>query len=107
MIDKINLYNREMKIVASLKFNLKESPYIISSIIFLDCTLIYARGNKISYFYPYDNIDQLIFRNNRKPCFISGILPDRFILVSQNADNTISLSERAFIIVYEHPGNFF
>ena len=93
MIDKINLYNREMKIVASLKFNLKESPYIISSIIFLDCTLIYARGNKISYFYPYDNIDQVIFRNNRMPCFISGILPDRFILVSQIADNTISLSE--------------
>ena len=93
MIDKINLYNREMKVVASLKFDLKESPYIISSLIFLDCTLIYARGNKLSYFYPYDNINQLIFRNNRMPCFISGILPDRFILVSQIADNTISLSE--------------
>ena len=93
LIDKINLYNREMKIVSTLKFDLKESPYIISSLIFLDCTLIYARGNKISYFYPYDNINQLILRNNRMPCFISGILPDRFILVSQIANNTLSLSE--------------
>ena len=93
MIDKINLYNREMKIVSSLKFNLKESPFIISSLIFLDCTLIYSRGNNISYFYPYDNIDQLIFRNNRKPIFISGILPDRFILLSQKEDKDISLSE--------------
>ena len=93
MIDKINLYNREMKIVSSLKFILKESPYIISSLIFLDCTLIYSRGNKISYFYPYDNINQLIMRNNRKPIFISGILPDRFILVSQIEDKDISLTE--------------
>ena len=93
MIDKINLYNREMKLVSSLKFNLKESPFIISSLIFLDCTLIYARGNQISYFYPYDNINQLIIRNNRKPIFISGILPDRFILVSQKEDKDIFLSE--------------
>ena len=93
MIDKINLYNREMKIVSSIKFNLKESPYIISSLLFLDCTLIYSKGNSISYFYPYDNINQLIFRNNRKPSFISGVLPDRFILVSQIENNTISLSE--------------
>ena len=93
MIDKINIYNREMKIVSTLKFDLNESPYITSSLIFLDCTLIYARGNKISYFYPNDNINQLIFTNNRMPCFISGILPDRFILVSQIANNTLSLSE--------------
>ena len=91
MIDKINMYNREMKIVASLKFDLKESPYITSSLLFLDCTLIYSRGNKLSYFYPYDNINQFIFNNNRMPCFISGILPDRFILVSQ--DNTKFSSE--------------
>ena len=81
-----------MKVVSCLKFNLKESPYIISSLLFLDCTLIYSRGHKISYFYPYDNINQLILRNNRKPIFISGILPDRIILVSQIADKDISLS---------------
>ena len=83
MIDKINIYNREMKIVSTLKFDLKESPYIISSLIFFDSTLIYSKGNSISYFYPYDNINQLILRNNRKPTFISGILPDRFLFVSQ------------------------
>jgi hypothetical protein len=83
MIDKINIYNREMKIVSSLKFDLKESPYIISSLIFFDCTLIYSKGNSVSYFYPYDNINQLIIRYNRKPIFISGILPDRFLFVSQ------------------------
>ena len=93
MIDKINIYNDQMKIVCSFKFNLLESPYIISSLIFLESTLIYSRGNKICYFYPKDNINQLIFRNNRLPCFISGILPDRFILVSQISDNTLSLSE--------------
>lgn len=83
MIDKINIYNREMKIVSTLKFDLKESPYLISSLIFFDCTLIYSKGNSISYFYPYDNINQLILRYNRKPIFISGILPDRFLFVSQ------------------------
>ena len=93
MIDKINIYNNQMKIVSSLKFNLLESPYIISSLIFLDCTLIYSRGNKICYYYPYDNINQLILRNNRLPCFICGILPDRFILVSQISDNTLALSD--------------
>ena len=83
MIDKINIYNREMKIVSTLKFDLKESPYLISSLIFFDCTLIFSKGNSISYFYPYDNINQLILRYNRKPIFISGILPDRFLFVSQ------------------------
>jgi len=93
MIDKINIYNREMKLIASLKFNFKESPYIISSLFFLDCTLIYSKNDSISYFYPYDNINQLIFKNNRKPIFISGILPDRFIIVSQTVKINISISD--------------
>ena len=93
MIDKINIYNREMKLISSLKINFKESPYIISSLIFLDCTLIYSKNDSISYFYPYDNINQLIFRNNRKPIFISGILPDRYIIVSQTANSNISISD--------------
>ena len=93
MIDKINIYNREMKLISSLKINFKESPYIISSLIFLDCTLIYSKNDSISYFYPYDNINQFIFRNNRKPIFISGILPDRFIIVSQTAKSKISISD--------------
>ena len=93
MLDKINIYNREMKLISSLKFNFKESPYIVSSLFFLDSTLIYSKNDSISYFYPKDNINQLIFRNNRKPIYISGILPDRFIIVSQTAKSNISLSD--------------
>lgn len=92
-IDKINIYNREMKFVSSLKFNLKKSPYITSSLIFLDSTLIYSKNDSIYYYYPKDNVSQLIFRNNRKPIYISGILPDRFIIVSQTANSNISISD--------------
>ena len=93
MISSINIYNREMKFIISLNFNFKESPYIISSLLFLDSTLIYSRNDSILYFYPYDNINQLIFRNNRKPLYISGILPDRFILVSITANSNISICD--------------
>ncbi len=92
MLDKINIYNREMKKVSYLKFDILESPYITSSLFFLDNTLIYSRGNKISYFYPNDNINQLIIRNNRQPCFISGVLPDRLLLVSQIPNDTIFIT---------------
>ena len=93
MLDKINIYNLEMKLISYLKFNMLENPYITSSLCFLDCTLIYSRGSKIYYFYPYDNINQLIFTNNRSPFFISGILTDRFILISLIENTTITLSE--------------
>ena len=93
LISSINIYNREMKFIISVNFNFKESPYIISSLLFLDSTLIYSRNDSILYFYPYDNINQLIFRNNRKPIYISGILPDRFILVSITANSNISISD--------------
>ena len=93
MLDKINIYNKEMKLISYLKFNMSENPYITSSLYFLDCTLIYSRGEKIYYFYPYDNINQLIFTNNRSPCIISGVLTDRFILISLLENTTITLSE--------------
>ena len=92
-ITKINIYNREMKFICSIDFNFKESPYLTSSLIFLDCTLIYSRNDSISYFYPKDNVNQLIMRNNRKPIYISGILPDRFILVSLTANSNISICD--------------
>ena len=91
LISKINIYNREMKFISSIKFNFEESPYLISSIFFLDRTLIYSRNNTISYFYPNDYINQLIMRNNRKPIYISGILPDRFLLVSLTGNSNISI----------------
>ena len=93
LLDKINLYNREMKLVSSLKLNFEESPYIVSSIFFLDSTLIYSRNDSILYFYPKDNINQLIFRNNRKPIYISGVLPDRFVIISQTDNKNISISD--------------
>ena len=93
LFDKINIYNSQMKLISYLSFNMAENPNMISSLYFLDCTLIYTRGAKIYYFYPYDNINQLIFTNNRSPCFISGILSDRFILVSLIEDNTKTISQ--------------
>ena len=93
LLDKINIYNREMKLISSLNLNFEESPYIVSSIFFLDSTLIYSKNESISYFYPKDNINQLIFRNNRKPIYISGVLPDRFVLISQTDNKNISISD--------------
>lgn len=93
MIDKINLFDIDMKFTSSIKLQLKENPFLISSLFFLDSTLIYSKGNIIYYYYPRDNINQKIFSNNRNPTFISGILSDRFILVSQGTNNNIKTSE--------------
>ena len=93
MIDKINLFDIDMKLTSSIKLQLKENPFLISSLFFLDSTLIYSKGNIIYYFYPKDNINQKIFSNNRNPTYISGILSNRFILVSQGTNNNIKTSE--------------
>ena len=93
MIDKINFFDIDMKFISSVKLQLKENPFLISSLFFLDSTLIYSKGNIIYYYYPKDNINQKIFSNNRTPTFVSGILSDRFILVSQGTNNNIKTSE--------------
>ena len=93
MIDKINFFDIDMKFVSSVKLQLKENPFLISSLFFLDSTIIYSKGNIIYYYYPKDNINQKIFSNNRTPTIISGILSDRFILVSQGTNNNIITSE--------------
>ena len=93
MIDKINLYDMDMKFISSIKLHLKENPSLISSLFFLDSTLIYSKGQNIYYYYPKDDINQKIFSNSRFPTFISGILSDRFILVSQGTNNNIKTSE--------------
>ena len=82
LLDKLNLYNRDLQLVASLKINLIENPTIISSLFFMDCTIIYTRGNSVFYYYPYDNTNQLIFKTDKKPTTICGVLSDRFIFVS-------------------------
>ena len=93
MIDKINFFDIDMKFILSIKLQLKENPYLISSLFFLDSTLIYSKGNTIYYYYPIDGINQKIFSNNRNPTYVSGILSDRFILVSQGTNNNIKTSE--------------
>ena len=93
MIDKINLYDMDMKYISSIKLYLKENPSLISSLFFLDSTLIYSKGHNIYYYYPKDDINQKIFSNSRFPTFVSGILSDRFILVSQGTNNNIKTSE--------------
>ena len=93
MIDKINIYDMDMKFISSIKLHLKENPSLISSIFFLDSTLLYSKGQNIYYYYPKDDINQKIFSNSRFPTFISGILSDRFILISQGTNNNIKTSE--------------
>ena len=94
MIDKINIYDMDMKFISSIKLHLKENPSLISSIFFLDSTLLYSKGQNIYYYYyPKDDINQKIFSNPRFPTFISGILSDRFILISQGTNNNIKTSE--------------
>ena len=93
MIDKISLFDIEFKHISSIKLYLRENPSLISSLFFLDSTLIYSKGQNIYYYYPKDDINQKIFSNSRTPTFISGILSDRFILVSQGTNNNIKTSE--------------
>ena len=93
MIDKINFFDVDMKFISSIKLQLKENPFLISSLFFLDSTLIYSKGSIIYYYYPKDNINQKIFSNSRTPTFVSGLLSDRFILVSQGTNNNIKTSE--------------
>ena len=93
MLDKIKIYNKEMQLISCLKFDMIENPNITASLYFLDCTLIYSRGPKIYYYYPNDKANQLIFTNTNSPCFISGILPDRFFLVSFKEGNLINVSQ--------------
>ena len=93
MIDKINLFDIDMKFISSIKLSLKENPSLVSSLFFLDSTLIYSKGQNIYYYYPKDDINQKIFSSSRFPSFISGILSDRFILVSQGTNNNIKTSE--------------
>jgi hypothetical protein len=93
MIDKINFFDIDMKFISSVKLQLKENPFLISSLFFLDSTLIYSKGNVLYYYYPKDNINQKIFSNSRTPTIVSGILSDRFILVSQGTNNNIITSE--------------
>ena len=93
MIDKISLLDMDMKFIVSIKLQLKENPSLISSLFFLDSTLIYSKGQNIYYYYPKDDVNQKIFSNSLFPTFISGILSDRFILVSQGRNNNIKTSE--------------
>ena len=93
MIDKISLFDMDMKFIISIKLQLKENPSLISSMFFLDSTLIYSKGQNIYYYYPKDDTNQKLFSNSRFPTFISGILSDRFILVSQGRNNNIKTSE--------------
>ena len=93
MIDKINFFDVDMKFISSIRLQLKENPFLISSLFFLDSTLIYSKGNILYYYYPKDNINQKIFSNNSTPTYISGLLSDRFILVSQGTNNNIKTSE--------------
>ena len=93
MIDKINFFNIDMKFISSVRLQLKEIPFLISSLFFLDSTLIYSKGNIIYYYYPKDNINQKLFSNNRNPTYVSGILSDRFLLVSRGTNDNIKSSE--------------
>ena len=93
MLDKIKIYSKDMQLIDCYKFDMLENPNITASLYFLGNTLIYSRGSKIYYYYPYGKVNQLIFTNNHSPNFISGILPDRFILVSFKEDNLINSSQ--------------
>ena len=54
--------------------------------------VLYLIGGNDKICIKYD-INQKIFSNNRTPTYISGLLSDRFILVSQGTNNNIKTSE--------------
>ena len=76
---EINYFDIDMKFISSIILQLKENPFLISILFFLDSTLIYSKGNIIYYYYPKDNINQKIFCNNPTPIYISGLLSNIFI----------------------------
>lgn len=89
MIEKIVITDEEMKILYSLKSSLLENPNIISSMFWIGKTLFYSKGSSIHYFYGEDNINQKIFSSGQPNINISGILADRYILVSKVSDKNV------------------
>jgi hypothetical protein len=83
MIEKIVITDENLKILYSFKISLQENPNIISSLYFIGKTLFYSKGNSINYFYGEDNIHQKVFSSDQPNTIISGILCDRYILVSK------------------------
>jgi hypothetical protein len=83
MIEKIVITDDKMRILYSYKINLLENTNIISSLFWLGKTLIYSKGSSINYFYGEDGIHQKIFTCDTDNTVISGLLSDRFLLVSK------------------------
>lgn len=84
MIEKIVITDEKLRTQFVFKTPLTENPNLISSMFWIGKTLIFAKGSCLSYYYAQDNICQKIFTNNRPTTYIAGVLPDRFILISQS-----------------------
>ena len=89
MIEKIVVTDEEMKIIYSLKSSLLDNPNIISSLFWIGKTLFYSKGSSIHYFYGEDTINQKVFSSAQPNVNISGVLADRYVLVSRNSDNSV------------------
>jgi hypothetical protein len=83
MIEKIVITDEDLRILHFYKIGLLENPNIISSLYWIGKTLFYTKGSAINYFYGDDNLHQKIFSSDQSNTIISGILSDRYILVSK------------------------
>lgn len=83
MIEKIVITDENMRILYSFKISLLENPNIISSLFWVGKTLFYSKGSSIHYFYGEDYINQKVFSSDQPNTIISGVLADRYILVSK------------------------
>jgi WD40 repeat protein len=83
MIEKIVITDENLRILYMYKISLLENPNIVSSLYWIGRTLFYTKGSSINYFYGEDGIHQKVFSSDQSNAIISGILSDRYILVSK------------------------
>ena len=93
MIEKIIFLDENMHTISSFKIPLLNNLYLINSLYFIGNTLLYSKGNSLSYYYIKDNINQKIFTNCFNNFYISGILSDRFIIINNSFINSINNSK--------------
>jgi hypothetical protein len=83
MIEKIVITDENLRILYMYKIGLLENPNIVSSLFWIGRTIFYTKGSSINYFYGEDGIHQKVFSSDQSNAIISGILSDRYILVSK------------------------
>ena len=92
MVEKIIITDENLTILYSLKSSLLENLNLISSVFWMGKTLFYSKGNNITYYYPFDSIEQKIFSSDQTNLILNGLLSDRIMYSARSThSNTLTV----------------